>query len=308
MMHYTPLLPGTFSVLIPAHRAAGYIIPALAAAAAQTRLPAEVLIYEDGRLDDLAARVAAFAPTAPFPIRVVSVEQNTGVSAARNFLMRAARGEFLAFLDADDVWAPDHLAGAAAAFAGGADVAFSGVTFLDPTGAAIPGVAEPSAADLADIAPVMFRYNFVQCTSTLSLRRSWIDRVGGFDPTLSHGEDLDLWLRLLAAGAVWRYTGRTSCAYRKHPLSAMGQTRLASARLTAFYEKQLGNIQIPRPQRRAALIDNLWVNARLSWRADPAAAAAAWRRLVQLQPWNLVALAGWIFSAARGRRNGRRIA
>lgn len=293
------IFPGTFSVLIPAHRAAGYILPALTAVAAQTHRPAEVLIYEDGRFDDLAARVAGFAATAPFPIRVTTVEKNTGVSTARNFLLAAARGEFIAFLDADDVWAPDHLAAAAAAFAAGADVAFSGVTFLDAAGAVIPGSAEPSAADLANIAPVMFRYNFVQCTSTLCLRRSWIERVGCFDPALSHGEDLDLWLRLLAAGAVWRYTGRTSCAYRKHPLSAMGQTRLASSRLTAFYEKQLGNELIPRPQRRAALIDNLWVNARLAWRADPATAAAAWHRLFQLQPWNLVALGGWLFSAAR---------
>lgn len=293
--------PGTFSVLIPAHRAAAYILPALTAVAAQTRAPAEVLIYEDGRCDDLAVRVAEFAATAPFPIRLVTVGKNTGVSRARNFLMSAARGEFMAFLDADDVWTPDHLAAAGDAFAGGADVAFSGVTFLDPDGRVIPGSAEPSAADLANIAPVMFRYNFVQCTSTLSLRRSWIARVGGFDPALSHGEDLDLWLRLLAAGAVWRYTGRTSCAYRKHPHSAMAQTRLASARLTGFYEKQLDNALIPRGQRRAALIDNLWVNARLAWRDDPRAAAAACRRLAQLQPWNLVALAGWLFLSARSR-------
>jgi glycosyltransferase involved in cell wall biosynthesis len=292
-------VPGGFSVIIPAHRAAGYITPALAAVAAQTCRPLEVLVCEDGRLDDLADRVAAFAPSAPFPIQLTSVEKCAGVSRARNFLLHAARGEFIAFLDADDIWAPDHLAAAAAAFADGADVAFSGVTFLDPAGAVIPGVAGPSAADLANIAPVMFRYNFVQCTSTLCLRRSWIGRVGGFDPTLSHGEDLDLWLRLLAAGAVWRYTGRPSCAYRKHPQSAMGQTRLANARLTAFYEKQLGNPLLPRAQRRSALIDNLWVNARLSWRDDPAAAAAAGRRLVRLQPWNLVALAVWIFSAAR---------
>lgn len=294
-------LPGAFSVLIPAHRAAGFILPALEAVAAQTRLPAEVLIHEDGRLDDLAARVAAFGAAAPFPIRVTSTRENAGVSLARNSLLQAARGEFVAFLDADDVWDRDHLAGAAACFAAGADVAFSGVTFIDLAGRVIPGSAKPSASDLANIAPVMFRYNFVQCTSTLSLRRSWIDRVGGFDPALSHGEDLDLWLRLLAAGATWHYTGRTSCAYRKHPQSAMGQTRLASARLTAFYEKHLGNPLIPRRQRRAALIDNLWVNARLAWRSDPPSAAAAWRRLVQLQPWNLVALAGWIVSASRAR-------
>ena len=305
MTNFPPALTGTFSVLIPAHRAADYIIPALTAVAVQTRLPAEVLIYEDGRFDDLAARVASFAAIAPFPIRVTSAEKNAGVSHARNFLLRAARGEFIAFLDADDVWSPEHLATAAEAFATGADVAFSGVTFLDSAGCVIPGRAEPSAADLANIGPVMFRYNFVQCTSTLCLRRSWIERIGGFDPALSHGEDLDLWLRLLAAGAAWRYTGRTSCAYRKHPLSAMGQTRLATARLTAFYEKQLGNELLPLAQRRAALIDNLWVNARLAWRAHPASAAAACRRLVRLQPWNLVALGGWVFSAARGRP-GRR--
>ena len=301
MITSPPTVPGAFSVLIPAYKSAGYIIPALTAVAAQSRQPAEVLIYEDGRFDDLAKQVAIFAESAPFPIQLTSVQKNTGVSTARNFLLHAARGEYIAFLDADDVWAPDHLANAAACFATGADVAFSGVTFLDPAGCVLPGSAEPSAADLANIAAVMFRYNFVQCTSTLSLRRSWIGRVGVFDPALSHGEDLDLWLRLLAAGAVWRYTGRTSCAYRKHPSSAMGQTRLASARLTAFYEKQLGNPLLPRAQRRAALLDNLWVNARLSWRDDPWSAAAACRRLAQLQPWNPAALAGWLFCASRAR-------
>ena len=295
------LLPGRFSVLIPAHRAARFIIPTLASVAGQTCPPAEVLLYEDGRLDDLAALVRDFAATAPFPVHLVTAETCTGVSRARNALLGEARGEFIAFLDADDVWAPDHLASAAAGFAAGADVTFSGVTFLDPDGAVIPGSAEPSAADLANIAPVMFRYNFVQCTSTLCVRRRWIARAGGFDPALSHGEDLDLWLRLLAAGARWHYTGRTSCAYRKHPHSAMGQTRLANARLTAFYEKHLDNLLLPRAQRRTALIDNLWVNARLAWRDDPSAAAAACRRLVGLQPWNLPALAGWLVSAARGR-------
>jgi glycosyltransferase involved in cell wall biosynthesis len=303
----TALPPGAFSVLIPAYKAAGYIGPTLAAVAAQRHAPSEVLIFEDGRFDDLAARVNAFAATAPFPVRLLGVEKNAGVSRARNTLMREARGEFIAFLDADDLWAPDHLATAAACFAAGADVAFSGVTFIDATGAIMPGAAEPSAADLAAIAPAMFRYNFVQCTSTLSLRRSWLARVGDFDPTLSHGEDLDLWLRLLAAGAVWRYTGRTSCAYRKHPSSAMGQTRLAAARLTAFYEKQLHNPQIPEGERRGALLENLRINARFTWRDEPTAAAAALYRLFQLQPWNLVALAGSLLASGRGvfvaRRN-----
>jgi glycosyltransferase involved in cell wall biosynthesis len=290
-----------FSVVIPAHRAARWLPATLSSVTRQTCPDWELIVVEDGIHDDTAAIVRNFEGRVTQPVRLIRHQSSRGVSHARNLLLREARGGFIAFLDADDLWASDHLAAAARCFAAGADVAFSGVTFIDAAGLALPGTAEPSAADLANIAPVMFRYNFVQCTSTLSLRRSWVARVGGFDPSLSHGEDLDLWLRLLAAGAVWRYTGRTSCAYRKHAQSAMGQTRLATARLTAFYEKQLGNALIPRGQRRAALIDNLRVNARFSWRDDPRSAAASFQRIAQLQPWNPAALAGWFVAAARSR-------
>jgi glycosyltransferase involved in cell wall biosynthesis len=279
-----------FSVLIPAYRAGRTIAATLQSVAEQTLLPVEILIYEDGCLDDLARTVTEFAQNAPCPVRLLSCPLNGGVSKARNILLREARGDYIAFLDADDIWNPDHLAHAADAFASGADVAFSGVTFIDAAGEPIPGRAEPTAAQLADIAPALFRYNFVQCTSTLSLRRSWIERVGNFDVSLSHGEDLDLWLRLLGAGARWKYTGYCSCAYRKHSTSAMGQTLLVVERMAAFYEKHLHNPMIPRASRRRALISNRRVQARLHWRRRPAAAASALRRLVRLQPWNLLYL------------------
>jgi GT2 family glycosyltransferase len=286
-----------FSVLIPAYRAGHTIAATLQSVAAQTLLPHEVLIYEDGCFDDLARTVETFASSVSFPVRLLSCPLNGGVSRARNVLLREARGEFVAFLDADDIWDQDHLAHAAASFAGGADVAFSGVTFIDANGRQMPGRAEPTAAQLADIAPSLFRYNFVQCTSTLSLRRNLLDRVGNFDVSLSHGEDLDLWLRLLAAGAQWRYTGCCSCAYRKHAMSAMGQTLLVVERMAAFYEKHLNNPQIPQALRREALISNRRAQARLHWRRRPAAAVAALRRLIRLQPWNptyLLALPGVI--------------
>jgi len=284
-----------FSVLIPAYRAGRTIGATLQAVAAQTLSPREILIYEDGCFDDLARTVSAFAEKAPCSVRLLSCPMNGGVSRARNILLREASGEFVAFLDADDIWRPDHLATTAECFAQGADVAFSGVTFIDAAGHPLPGRAEPSAAQLANIAPALFRYNFVQCTSTLSLRRAWLDKVGTFDVTLSHGEDLDLWLRLLAAGARWNYTGHCTCAYRKHPASAMGQTLLVVERMAAFYEKHLDNPLIPRATRRRALISNRRAQARLHWRRRPAHAVAALRRLVQLQPWNpayLLALPG----------------
>lgn len=297
MSHTNP----EFSVIIPAHKAGSTIGATLQSVAAQTHLPGEILIYEDGQSDNLRESVDAFAATAPCAVRLLGCAVNEGVSRARNALLHEARGEYIAFLDADDIWSADHLASAALCFADGAEVAFSGVTFIDAEGNPLPGRAEPAVEDFTNIAAAMFQYNFVQCTSTLSVRRSRLVEVGAFDTRLSHGEDLDLWLRLLEAGARWRYTGRCSCAYRKHFTSAMGQTLLAVERLAAFYEKHLNNPFIPRRVRRHALATNRWNHARLNWRARPTEAASALRRLIRLQPWNPACLAAWLAVSAWGR-------
>lgn len=292
--------PSEFSVILPAYKADATIGATLQAVAAQTHLPREILIYEDGHTDKLREIVEAFAATAPCEVRLLGCAVNQGVSRARNALLHEARGAYVAFLDADDIWSVDHLASAALCLADGADVAFSGVTFIDAEGNPLPGRAEPFLEDFTNIAAAMYQYNFVQCTSTLSVRRSWLVEVGAFDTRLSYGEDLDLWLRLLAAGARWRYTGRCSCAYRKHGASAMGQTLRAVERMALFYEKHLDNTFIPRRVRRRALISNRRNHARLNWRRRPAEAANALRRLVSLQPWNPFYLAAWFsFSAWR---------
>ena len=286
--------PPEFSVIIPAYKAGATIGATLQSVANQTHPPREILIYEDGQTDDLRKTVETFAAGAPCEVRVLGSVVNQGVSRARNALLHEARGEFVAFLDADDIWSAEHLARAAFCFAEGADVAFSGVTFIDSSGNALPGRAEPAIEDFPHLAAAMFQYNFVQCTSTLSVRRSVLIEVGAFDSRLSHGEDLDLWLRLLAAGARWRYTGCCSCAYRKHTTSAMGQTLLAVERLGSFYEKHLDNTFIPRRVRRRSLISNRWDHARLNWRQRPAEAVLALQRLIRLQPWNPVPIAAWL--------------
>ena len=285
--------PG-FSVIIPAHKADATIGATLQSVVAQTHLPSEILIYEDGRTDDLPGIVDVFAATAPCPVRRFGCVINQGVSRARNALLQEACGEYVAFLDADDIWSTDHLARAAACFAESADVAFSGVTFIDADGNTLPGRAVPSIEDFKQMAASLYQYNFIQCTSTLSVRRSMLVEVGAFDTRLSHGEDLDLWLRLLAAGAKWRYTGHCTCAYRKHSSSAMGQTLLAVERLAAFYEKNLHNTFVPRRARRHALANNRWDHARLNWRQRPEESLAALRRLIRMQPWNPVPIFAWL--------------
>ncbi|HEY9153832.1 MAG TPA: glycosyltransferase family A protein, partial [Opitutaceae bacterium] len=101
---------GLVSILIPAYRAGHYIGQTLESIRAQTYTNWEVLVLEDGIFDDTATTVRAFAASVSQPVRLVQREKNAGVSRARNSLLDLAQGEFIAFLDADDLWLPDHLA------------------------------------------------------------------------------------------------------------------------------------------------------------------------------------------------------
>lgn len=95
------------SVVIPAYNAGEFIDRTLASAINQSHQHIEVIVVDDGSTDDTAARVARRERDDP-RIRLVSV-RNGGVARARNLGMAAARGAFVAFLDADDLWHPDKI-------------------------------------------------------------------------------------------------------------------------------------------------------------------------------------------------------
>ena len=95
------------TVVIPAFQVSGYIAATLEAVFAQTFRDIEVVVVNDGSPDTPALRAAL----APYRDRIVYLEQeNGGPSKARNTAIAAARGEWLAFLDGDDLWAPTFLA------------------------------------------------------------------------------------------------------------------------------------------------------------------------------------------------------
>ncbi len=91
------------SVVIPAYNSATFLADALASAWGQSRRPAEILVVDDGSTDSTRALAAASGAT------VLETGVNSGPATARNIGMRAAMGDLIAFLDADDLWEPDHL-------------------------------------------------------------------------------------------------------------------------------------------------------------------------------------------------------
>lgn len=133
----------TFSVIISCYNYADYVEAAIESVLAQTRPPLEVLVVDDGSRDDSAARIAACARRAP-TVRLLR-QANRGQLAAFVHALGQARGDYCAFLDADDWWEPGYLAGLAAILEH--DAAIDSVSANLRYAGAREGLYWPAAAD-----------------------------------------------------------------------------------------------------------------------------------------------------------------
>jgi len=127
-MPQTAMSHPTVSVIVPTFNRAGWVASTVASALAQTRPPLEVIIVDDGSTDDSEAAVRAIGG----PVRYLR-QANAGVAAARNAGAREARGDFLAFLDCEDLWEPEKLEVQLALFATHPEVGWciTGCTVID---------------------------------------------------------------------------------------------------------------------------------------------------------------------------------
>lgn len=282
-----------FSVITPAFNAAAFLPSALADLAAQALTDWELVIAEDGTDDGTAGIARTFAAGRPQGVTYHRLPENRGVSAARNAAISLARGDAIAFLDADDRWSPDHLATAAAALDRGATFILAGFDILQG-GSRRPGPA-PGPAALADPVPALLTSNFIQTSSAITLSRAaWAD-AGPFDPALRVGEDLDVWLRALARGHRLTHSGATTVTYVKHAASAMADPLRVAHHQVRFLEKQLRSGILPAPIVRTRLLEARLSRARLLRTLDPAAARAEARAAWQLAPLSPRA-AGWFLA------------
>jgi len=293
--------PGLVSILIPAYRAGQYIGQTLESIRAQTYTNWEVLVLEDGIFDDTATTVRAFAASVSQPVRLVQREKNAGVSRARNSLLDLAQGEFIAFLDADDLWLPDHLAYSIDRLdSEKADWIVGGLNLIDPQNKLIEADVLPEIVPPEALPTRLLAYNFILPSAMVS--RSHVFAGGlRFDHTLSVGEDLDLCIRIVDARHRVTYSQRATLNYRKHPTSATADPARFSEGMTELYEKYLHSPLVNRPACKRSLRNALLNTARLTRKRQPERCARAAKRLVQLSPWNLRAWACWL--SVWGRKN-----
>ncbi len=197
-----------------AHNAAGTIGAAVESVMRQTLSDWELIVVDDGSTDGTGAVLAGIIDARVLVLR----QERGGPSAARNRALAVARGEFVAPIDADDIWLPRKLELQVAAMERVADaaVAYGWTDFVDEDLRPLHG--DGRAVFEGRVLEELLRKNFVACGSNTLMRRTAVMDLGGFDETLQAAEDWELHTRL-AARYSFAVVPEVVVWYRRSPQS-----------------------------------------------------------------------------------------
>ncbi|CAN5207283.1 hypothetical protein BH11PLA2_BH11PLA2_44400 [soil metagenome] len=244
------------SIIIPCYRQGHWLAETVHSALAQTHTPLEVIVVNDGSDDDTETVAKNFGDR----IRYV-YQTNQGHCAARNAGLRESRGEFILFLDGDDLLQPEAIA------------KLLSVAMMDLPRMAMMGwrpfvndVAEPATESLPNCkTPVaaLLEHN-PGPPATMLLPRQTLERIGGVDVTLKSVEDWDLYVRALFAGTDLVAVPFVGAYYRQSPMQ-MSKNELVMTENMARVLARLADLAARHPDRLR------------EWGLDPATAVAKFR-------------------------------
>jgi O-antigen/teichoic acid export membrane protein/glycosyltransferase involved in cell wall biosynthesis len=203
--------PLTVSVVIPCYNSAATIGATIESVLRQTVAPVQIIVADD-LSSDASVEVAR-----RYPVTVLAASKNIGCGASRNRAAELATGDIIAPLDADDLWAPDHVATLIRLLEEhpSAGVAFTMIQKFDESGPLEPSPI-PSWPNEEPFDPYtdLLAYNYIT-PSTVGIRREFWERAGGFDPEYRSAEDYEFWFRL---ARQTRFVGerRATVQYRVH--------------------------------------------------------------------------------------------
>lgn len=180
------------SVIIPAYNAEKTILATLKSVQKQTFSDIELIVIDDGSTD----RTIELTNTLQDPRIKVFSYQNSGVSVARNRGIQQAIGDFISFIDADDLWTIDKLQLQLEALQKTPDagVAYSWTTFVDEKGNVL--YKQEPVFHEGNVYPQLLVGNFILNGSNVLIRRQFVESVGGFHAPLKYAEDWEFYIRL----------------------------------------------------------------------------------------------------------------
>jgi glycosyltransferase involved in cell wall biosynthesis len=204
------------SVIIPVYNGERHLAETIESVIAQKNINWELIAVNDGSPDSSLKILNEYAEKIPGRIKVISVK-NGGVSRARNTAVTAARGTYIAFLDQDDLWAPEKLELQVEMFSRDKKLGlvFTNTTIIDENGSILhDNVLKFREEHRGNIFECLLFDNFIGI-STVMMRKELFVTSGGFDPRFSLAEDYDLLLKVTQNAPV-DYIDKPLLMYREH--------------------------------------------------------------------------------------------
>ena len=240
----------TISVIIPTFKRADLILETLGSVFAQSYKPSEIIVVNDGSPDCTEAVLAPLV----LAKRITYVRQaNQGQSAARNKGISIATGDYIALLDDDDLWPPDTLESQIRLMERHPETVLCyGDVFWFKDSSALPEGLDASKCPLSSWPPLVgmvekrfLRRNWITSPGQTLIKRSVLEKVGGFDRNVIACEDYELYIRLARQGP-FAFTGRTCLFYRRQGGSQSSDVELMYQNYNLVRAKHLGGTMILR--------------------------------------------------------------
>ncbi len=248
----------SIDVVIPAWNAKQFIIATLDSVVAQTLLPQQIIVVDDGSTDTTSAVVTQYAKTAVVPIVIVQKE-NGGLSSARNAGIKKSTSPYIAFLDADDLWYPTKLEEQYKIFAA-TSLPTLGLVYCDydliDTAGNEDMISYKVPLDHAMHGQVFNKllkaHKILSSGSGVLIKKEVFDTVGLFDESLLSIEDWDMWLRIAQQYDI-DYANKVLVHIRRHPQSMTYDRAQVFLSELFFYNKW-----VPRLKEMHQPIPLLW--------------------------------------------------
>lgn len=262
------------SVIIPAYNAAGVVHRAVDSVLAQGFQDFELLVVDDGSTDATRKALAEYGDQ----LRLLA-QANAGPAAARNQGLQHARGQYVAFLDADDYWKAEKLQRQVELLDARPDIGFCSTATEVVDSAGRPAGNWPCRPEAGPLPDILFLHGTVISGSTSGVlaRRNLIDEIGGFDPSLRGFEDPDLWIRLTARTGYACIPEPLTVVVRMHNSVSGNLVNMRRATLASFRKNRH---LLPAAKRggywRAACASALTDYAKTTYRAGNRGLALRW--------------------------------
>jgi glycosyltransferase involved in cell wall biosynthesis len=232
------------SVIIPAYQHGRCIEEALESVIAQKFRDFEIIVINDGCTDDTEE---VLQPYVEKNLIRYFHQQNQGISATRNRGLSLASGEFVAFLDDDDVWVPDKLEWQVDALVNSPALVVGGLSSVFGNKSDRKVIVESSGYTVLET-EMLFGGNPFGSPGQTLIRKSALLAIGGFDPTIWGADDHDVWIRLSRMGEIRRYD-RISLMYRIHASNTSRDTGKMFENAEKVIRKNLADLTGPERDR-----------------------------------------------------------